>query len=145
MKFNIKKCKTLRINKRIKHKINHVYVMNSPMLDPIPFEEISSHKYLGVILDNKLSFSYRVSHITIKTIILLNLCRLNLNVCDPKVKEIAYISLVRSHLEYASSAWSPHTSLNIDQIENVHRRSSWEIGSSWEIIHCNYGPDSHLS
>ena len=34
------------------------------------------------------------------------------------------ITRVRSHLEYASVAWSPHTKRNIDNLEQVQRRAT---------------------
>ena len=140
MKFNIKKCKTLRISKRIKNKINHIYVMKSATSDPIPLEEITSDRYLGVILDNKLSFNEHIKEITKKATNLLNLCRRNLKMCSPKAKEIAYKALVRPHLEYASSAWSPYTKRAIDDIEAVQRRAARFVLGDY-----NYGPNSHLS
>ena len=60
--------------------------------------EISSDKYLGIILDNKLSFNNHVDQIVSKATKLLNLCRRNLHMCSPELKEIAYKALVRPHL-----------------------------------------------
>jgi len=37
------------------------------------------------------------------------------------IKSTAYKSFVRPQLEYASTAWSPHTRCNIDKIEAVQR------------------------
>ena len=115
MKFNVKKCKILRITRKTKLKINHTYVMSTPssptpdlevtpdlqnsakevlLIHPpdgnyTPLEEITSDKYLGVILDNKLSFNQHVDAITKKATNLLNLCRRNLHMCPPAIKEAA--------------------------------------------------------
>ena len=133
MNFNVKKCKTLRITKRTKHKVNYSYLMSTPstptpgtivsnkalqaakevlIVNPpnrnfSPLEEITSDRYLGVILDNQLSFNQHVDAITPKATNLLNLCRRNLYMCSPQIKEIVYKSIVRPHLEYASPAWNP--------------------------------------
>ena len=37
---------------------------------------------------------------------------------------MAYQTLVRPQLEYGSEVWSPHTQLQIDQIESVQRRAA---------------------
>ena len=145
MKFNIKKCKLLRITKRTKNIIRFKYLMHTPTspsntrhppqtstaadnilnLDSslssnsIVLDEVKSDKYLGVILDNKLSFNQHIDEIVNKTTKLLNLCRRNLHMCDHHTKEIAYKTIVRPHLEYASTAWNPYTARNIDKIESV--------------------------
>ena len=84
MKFNIKKCKLLRITKRTKTIIRFKYLMhtspsniappqqtptavynslnidNSLSSNSIVLDEVRSDKYLGVILDNKLSFNQHI-------------------------------------------------------------------------------------
>ena len=166
MKFNIKKCKLLRITKRTKTIIRFKYLMHTPTspsntrhpqqtstaadnilnLDSslssnsIVLDEVKSDKYLGVILDNKLPFNQHIDEIVNKTTKLLNLCRRNLHMCDHHTKGIAYKTIVRPHLEYASTAWNPYTAHNIDQIESVQRRAARFI-----LRNYNYGPDSHLT
>ena len=103
-------------------------------------EEITSDKYLGVIIDNKLSFNDHVNHITNKATKLLNLCRRNLYMCPRDTKEAAYKAIVRPHLEYASSAWSPHTTNNIEKIEKVQRR-----GARFVLGNYNYGPTNSIN
>ena len=119
---------------------------NIPTLDSslssnsIVLDEVKLDKYLGVILDNKLSFNQHIDEIVNKTTKLLNLCRRNLHMCDQLTKEIAYKTIVRPHLEYASTAWNPYTARNIDKIESVQRRAARII-----LINYNYAPDSHLT
>ena len=106
----------------------------------IVLDEVKSDKYIGVILDNKLSFNQHIDEIVNKTTKLLNLCRRNLHMCDHHTKEIAYKTIVRPHLEYASTAWNLYTARNIDNIESVQRRAARFI-----LRNYNYGPDSHLT
>ena len=144
MKFNIKKCKILRITRRTKNAIKFKYTMSSPrshstitvppeiqsaaaeilITDPpttafTHLEDIQSDKYLGVVLDNRLSFNNHTDEITKKATNLLNLCRRNLHMCHQNIKETAYKAIIRPHLEYASPSWNPYTSRNINKIEAV--------------------------
>ena len=44
--------------------------------------------------------------------------------CNRKVKTLAYNTIVRPHLEYASPCWNPHLLKNIDKVESVQRRAA---------------------
>ena len=100
----------------------------------ITAREITSDKYLVVLFYNKLSFNQHVATITN----FLNLCRTNLYMWSPKIKEAAYKSIVQPHLEYSSPTWNPHASHNIDRIEAVQTRvGKFVLGKH------NYGPDSN--
>ena len=48
----------------------------------------------------------------------------NLKDCPQKLKEIAYFSLVRSFVDYASAVWDPHQEFNQDKLEMVQRRAA---------------------
>jgi hypothetical protein len=53
----------------------------------------------------------------------LGFIRRNLGRCPTNIKRQAYLSLVRPHLEYASSVWDPHLQKHLYQIEMVQRRA----------------------
>ena len=44
--------------------------------------------------------------------------------CPKKIKESPYQTLVRPHLEYASSAWDPYTDKNIKMIERIQKKAA---------------------
>ena len=44
--------------------------------------------------------------------------------CSREVKNSAYNMIVRPHLEYASTCWSPYNKRNMDKLEAVQRRAA---------------------
>ena len=48
----------------------------------------------------------------------------NIYRCLPDVKTLAYTSLIRPHLEFASAAWEPYTARDISQLDKVQRRAA---------------------
>jgi len=71
-----------------------------------------------------LSWSSHVQSIYSKANSTLCFLRRNLRRCFAEFKESAYISLVRSTLEYTASVWDPHLAKDINKLENIQRRSA---------------------
>ena len=63
-------------------------------------------------------------HITAKANRSLGFVKRNLKRCPENIKEQAYKSLVRPHLEYASTVWSLHQKYQIDKPEAVQRKAA---------------------
>ena len=56
--------------------------------------------------------------------------RHNIKTRMSKVPEMAYNTLVRPQLEYASAVWDPHNKNQISQIEQVQRRAArWTVSN----------------
>ena len=118
MQFNADKCFTMRTG-RSKSKINASYSLHDQ-----PLQSADSVKYLGLTLTSDLKFNFYINNVTAKANSVLGLLRRNLTQAQQ--------SLVRPHLEYASTVWSPHTSDNIKKVDMVQRRaaSRWHNTSS---------------
>lgn len=117
MEFNPSKCQVLHITKN-KKVINNKYFLHGQALTSVP-----SSKYLGLDLSTDLNYNTHISRITSNANKTLGFIKRNINTKNEKVKQLAYKSLVRPQLEYASTVWSPYTQSNIQKIEMVQRRA----------------------
>ena len=84
-------------------------MMMTDKMNGRPFEVTASHTYLGIGINNKLSWAEYISNTVSKANKILGLLCQNLNSFSPFVKETAYKTLVRPKLEYCSSIWDPTT------------------------------------
>ena len=114
MAFNIDKCHIMRVTLARKKRIVHDYTMGGSLL-----HVAENSPYLGVNINNKLSWNEHVDKITAKARRTLGFLRRNLQGCPKKIKEQAYTSLVRPPLEYCCPIWDPHTIKGIKKVEAV--------------------------
>ena len=59
-----------------------------------------------------------------RTLLASGLLRRNLSGCPIKLREQAYIALIRSRLEYCSAVWDPHLKKDINSVEAVQHRAA---------------------
>ena len=118
MRFNVKKCNILRVC-RSKTPISHMYTLGGQVL-----VEVDSAKYLGISISSELDWSPHVDSVTGKANNTLAFLRRNIKCCPQSLKELAYISLVRSQLEYAAATWDPHLVGHINKLERIQRRAA---------------------
>ena len=130
MAFHPGKCKVMRMS-RATSKIEQPYRLRGHELDCVHQE-----KYLGVVLDDRLSWGPQISSVTGNAKRKLGFLRRNLKVSCQPTKTAAYRSLCRSTLEYCCSAWDPHQVGHIDDLNMVQRQAARYV--------CNqYGQDTH--
>ena len=124
MKFNLSKCVTLKCY-RSSSPIEIDYFINDHKL-----ENVKHHPYLGITLDQTMSFIPHLNNITSKATRVLNFIKRNLSKCSQYTKSNAYFSLVRPSLEYASSIWDPYYNTHISTIEKIQRRAvRWTLNN----------------
>jgi hypothetical protein len=93
------------------------------MLGRTLIDRVSSINDLGVIMDEKMTFSERVDVMVAKTFAMLGFIRrLSLEFRDPYTLKSLYMSLVRPKLEYARCVWNPFYDIRVDRVERVQRR-----------------------
>ena len=115
MRFNAQKCYILSI----RNKSSFFYQLNDHILQSVP-----SNPYLGVLLHENLSFSDHINKIAKRASSSLGMIRRNLQFCPLECRKAAYVSLVRSLMEYSSVVWDPHLQKDIDKLEAVQRRAA---------------------
>ena len=87
-------------------------------------ENVRSAKYLGITITDNMDWCQHVSEISSKATKTLGFLRRNLAFAPKSTNEVAYKTLVQPKLEYAAPICSPHSKLQINQIEKVHRTAA---------------------
>ena len=84
-----------------------------------------SHRDLGIILSEDLSWSLHYKSIVSKALITLNLLRRVFGTSGSiRVRKLLYLSLVRSKLTYCSPIWRPQQRQHVLLLESVQRRAT---------------------
>ncbi len=118
MSFHPDKCTVLTVTKKRKPTVSK-YTLHGHTL-----EHVDCAKYLGIHLDSKLNWHHHVQSVCKKANGMIGFLRRNLNIASTSVKSLAYMSLVRPTIEYASAAWDPFLDCDITRIEKVQRRAA---------------------
>ena len=118
MEFNPGKCQVIHIT-RSKSPVKSRYFMHNQEL-----ESVNAAKYLGVTISKDLSWNTHINNITSTANKTLGFVKRNVVIKNKDIKTMAYNSLVRPQVEYASVVWSPYTKDNINKIEKVQRRAA---------------------
>ena len=118
MEFNPGKCQVIHIT-RSKSPVKSRYFMHNQEL-----ESVDAAKYLGVTISKDLSWNTHINNITSTANKTLGFVKRNVVTKNKDIKTMAYNSLVRPQVEYASVVWSPYTKDNINKIEKVQRRAA---------------------
>ena len=96
--------------------------MDGAVLDHV-FEE----KDLGIIIDSQLKFAEHISTKVKKAYVKAGLIRRSFSYVEPMSFKKLYVALVRPHLEYGQSIWSPYLRKHINAIEKVQMRATKNV------------------
>lgn len=117
MEVNVKKSKFMTFS-RANAQYCYTYVFGNSNL-----ERVTTYKYLGVHLTQNLSWKHHINEICHKAAQTLGFLRRVLRLASTDVRLMAYNTLVRSKLEYASVIWNPSQKYLIDQIEAIQNKA----------------------
>ena len=84
-------------------------------------------------IDNKLKLDWNkhISTVSARGQSKFAFLNRNLKGCPRKLRDTAYISLIRPALEYSCSVWYPHKKSNKDKIEKVQRRAARFVSNNF--------------
>ena len=117
MRFNASKCYIMSIH-RNQNPLTYTYTLHNHIL-----EKVNNNPYLGVLISDDLIWASHINKICNRANSTLGFIR-NLKNCDKKFKESAYISLIRSVLDYSSTIWNRYQQKDINRIEAIQRRAA---------------------
>ena len=120
MSFNASKCNTICIPPSNR----------TPVIDPQytlhgqTLQTVSASKYLGVTIQDDLSWSKHIESVAARGNRTVGFLRRNFQDCTTEVKAATYTAMVRPTLEYASTVWNPHKQKDVQLLEKVQRRAA---------------------
>ena len=130
LSLNAAKCKYMIISR----KRARSYPALPLTLKDTTLEKVDTFKYLGVLMSDNLSWSnHNISNACIKTRKILGLLyrRFYNHTSSDCLKQL-YMSLVRPHLEYVAALWDPHTSKDVQMLENTQKFALKLITHNWD-------------
>ena len=102
------------------------------LLDGLQLEQVRHYKYLGVIVNDNLTWSDHIDSVTARSRRLLGfLYRTFYSHCGKDAFVRLYRSLVLPILDYASIVWDPHLVKDIKQLESVQTFACRLATRSW--------------
>ena len=117
MDLNVQKCQVMRFY-RSRNPLLYNYKLHGQ-----EFPTNETVRDLGVTLDSTLSFVPHIGEICNKALKMLGFVkRVTADFTNVKSLKTLYCSLVRSHLEYCSSVWSPYYAVHINKIEQIQHK-----------------------
>ena len=109
--------------------LTHMYLLCNTLLS-----EVDAETYLGVLLSDELSWGPHISRTAVSASQKLGFLKRNLKRCPAGLKRMAYVSVVISGLEYASTIWDPHLVKHKNLLENVQRKAGRWINQTTNVL-----------
>ena len=88
-----------------------------------PIIQVSEHKHLGVILDNKLDWHAHIENVNktlCSNLYLMSKVRL---FTEQPTRKLFYHAYIQPHLDYASTVWDGCAEIHFNKLDRLHRRA----------------------
>ena len=108
LKFHPVKCKVLPVLNKNKQYVENKYKMRKYEGGFTTLENVDSEKDIGFTIDRHLNFEKHIQTQINKANQIVELTRRSFVHLDNRTFSLLFKALVRPHLEYASSVWSPY-------------------------------------
>ena len=122
LKLNASKCKSLTVSGCKSTIVTNYSVATAAGRQDL--ERVNNIKDVGVIIDEKLCFRDHINEKVNKAYMMLGIIKRNFKFLEKEAFKNLYKAMVRSHLEYAQSSWSPRYKKDIELIEKVQKRAT---------------------
>ena len=116
--FHPGKCKVLEIGAAE----NYNYILDGQSL-----EHVKSEKDVGIVIDQQLKFDLHILQKVNKANSIMGIIRRSFKYLTADMFVMLFKALVRPHLEYANTVWSPHLKKDLILLENVQRRATKQV------------------
>ena len=126
MSFHPEKCQVIHVCSNPRYRQRRQYTLHGHIL-----ESVDSAKYLGVHLSQDMTWQTHVNRTAAKASSTLGFLRRNLHSCTQDVRERTYNMFILPTLNYASAAWDPYLSRDVDQLEKVQRRGARYVKNNY--------------
>jgi len=117
MELNALKCKVMDIT-RAQQPLYFLYT-----IDGVPLEYVDRQRLLGVHLSSDLRWSVHTDTVRAKSAQVLSFAARNLQGCSPRIKRMAYLSLVKPIWSFGLPAWHPSNEADAKKLESVQKRA----------------------
>lgn len=106
-------------------------IPTSYSLNNTSVELTTNYKYLGVYVSSDLSWNHHIDVILASANRSLGLLKHTLKHAPSHLRKLAYITLIRPKIEYASAIWDPYQAYIINNIESLQNRAVRFIFSNY--------------
>lgn len=98
-------------------------IPTSYALNNVEIELATTYKYLGIHFQSDLAWHYHTDVILAAANRSLGFIKHSLKNAPPHIRKLAYVTLVRPKIEYASAIWEPLQAYLIQNIESLQNRA----------------------
>lgn len=114
------------------------------LLNNQPIERVSSAKFLGIWITDRLSWNLHIENICSKARKTIGFLHRSFQSAPISTRRTLYLALVRPILEYGSTTWHPLNKSLTNRLESTQRFACRVILQSWNLSHDDLLLDTNL-